>query len=123
MEISQAGSASIGVLIYLVALGFLIIHCGPDLTPTSSLSVEEGGSSAADLNDGEYKVDYAVSIQDCNGRTFISDAQLRQRIITDLEALDSSKRSYTRYFTLTSMYNGCVYDQDLELMRYGLGKL
>ena len=56
-------------------------------------------------------------------RAFISTHVLLTTIEDDLQALDERDRPFTRYFTITHLYNASVPDHEMEAYRVALSKL
>jgi formylglycine-generating enzyme required for sulfatase activity len=56
-------------------------------------------------------------------RTFLSESDVLASIQRDLEGLRGRDRRFTRYFTLTHLYNAGISDDELQSYRHGLSKL
>jgi formylglycine-generating enzyme required for sulfatase activity len=56
-------------------------------------------------------------------RTFLTDADVLSIIHDDLKARGGRDRRFTRYFTLTHLYNAGISDDELQSYRHGLSKL
>jgi mono/diheme cytochrome c family protein len=56
-------------------------------------------------------------------REFIADAEVVQYIHDDLQKLDERARRFTRYFTITHLYNSGRSDDELQTFRLALSKL
>jgi hypothetical protein len=57
------------------------------------------------------------------GRTFIRDEEMIRMMGKDIEALPAVDREFTRYFTLTHLYNAGMSDDELQSYRSALAKL
>jgi hypothetical protein len=56
-------------------------------------------------------------------RDFITDAEILKFIHDDLQKLEERKRRFTRYFTITHLYNAGRSDDELQTFRLALSKL
>ncbi len=56
-------------------------------------------------------------------RKSIGDAEVFALIVGDLESLDARSRRFTRYFTLTHLYNAGLGEDELQTYRNALSKL
>ncbi len=56
-------------------------------------------------------------------REAVTEADVARLIHADLEALDERARRFTRYFTLTHLYNAGLAEDQLQTYRHGLAKL
>lgn len=59
----------------------------------------------------------------CGGREFVSPNDVVNAIASDLDGLQRTRVTDTRYITLTHLYNACVPDEQMELFRFGVVKL
>ncbi|MFN4261446.1 MAG: c-type cytochrome domain-containing protein [Gemmataceae bacterium] len=65
----------------------------------------------------------AAPTQDVAQRQPISDDDVHELILADLEKLNPSDRRFARYFTLTHPYNAGLSDDELQTYRHALSKL
>jgi hypothetical protein len=56
-------------------------------------------------------------------RAFIPASEVLQAMHNDLERLPERRRRFTRYFTLTHLYNAGLPPEELQSFRHGLSKL
>ena len=56
-------------------------------------------------------------------RTFIAAADMVQAMVVDLKKQDQADRKYTRYLTLTHLYNAGRSDDELQSFQHGITKL
>lgn len=56
-------------------------------------------------------------------RTFVSEAQIIQLIISDLKKQNERSLPYLRYYSIVHLYNALASNEDLEQYRVGLSKL
>jgi len=56
-------------------------------------------------------------------REFITQGQINETILADLEKIDRRARRFQRYFTLTHLYNAGLSDDELRTYRNALSKL
>lgn len=102
----------------------LMIRCGVDPTPSKSFdsSASNGASDTPALTTNNLytvNVDYAA----LKNRQFRNDTEVESLIEADLGTVASQERRFTRYFTLTNLYNGGAPDADLAAFRNGLSKM
>jgi hypothetical protein len=60
---------------------------------------------------------------DATRRAFITNDQVIQLILADLDAAPERERQFYRYFTITHLFNGLISDDELETYRLALSKL
>jgi mono/diheme cytochrome c family protein len=65
----------------------------------------------------------APDFNDALNRTFITNAELFRRMEQNLLAQDEFDREFTRYFTLTHLFNADVSDEEMETYRLALAKI
>jgi formylglycine-generating enzyme required for sulfatase activity/mono/diheme cytochrome c family protein len=56
-------------------------------------------------------------------RSFVSEEQVAEFLVKDLKELAEEDRRFTRYFTITHLYNAGLSDDQLKTYRHGLAKL
>jgi formylglycine-generating enzyme required for sulfatase activity len=56
-------------------------------------------------------------------RPFLTDSDILSAIHADLEARSGRDRRFTRYFTLTHLYNAGISDDEMQSYRHGLSRL
>lgn len=56
-------------------------------------------------------------------RIFVTNQAIQQKILDDLMALPSNDRRFTRYFTITHLYNAGLSEDELETYRQAVSKL
>lgn len=56
-------------------------------------------------------------------RAFVTNREIYEQMEQDLLSRDEFDREYTRYFTLTHLYNAAVSDEEMETYRLALAKL
>src|SRR5438477_3814591 len=56
-------------------------------------------------------------------RTILTDAEVREFILADLNTLDRRARRFQRYFTLTHLHNAGLSQEELQTYRNALAKL
>jgi hypothetical protein len=99
----------------------LLVHCGvdPDITD-SEITALQGGSGDG-LEDRQAELNNKFPPERGN-RTFISDDEINQIILKDLEGIQGSKRDI-RYLTLTHLYNAEISSREITTQSYGIAKL
>jgi WD40 repeat protein/mono/diheme cytochrome c family protein len=65
----------------------------------------------------------APALQSTTPRTFVTQADVNDAILADLEKIDRRSRRFIRYFTFTHLYNAGLTDDELQTYRNALAKL